>query len=134
MYFHGSDQEFEIGDAIYPNPKGYTHAKAVKQLEDIFEEEKPDNIQYSRRDCVYLCDCEADIDNAGGNTDYIYGIDLEGGFTEMSDMSWYTKASLQLSEGDIEGTRESARKYWSGDILEGVLEYRTDEAYIISAM
>jgi hypothetical protein len=134
MYYHGSELEMNIGDAIFPNPNGYTSSKCVSDLEDIFEKERPDDIEYSRKDCVLLCDCDDDIDNVGGNTDYIYGVDLEGGFVEASDMSWYTKASLQLSEGDIQGAKESARKYWSGDVYEGIFEYRTDEAYIVELL
>jgi hypothetical protein len=134
MYYHGTYLDIEIGCGIFPNPKGYTHAKAVKELEDIFEEEKPSNIEFSRRNCIFLCDCEQDIDNAGGNTDIVYLVDIEDGFVESSDMSWYTKSSLQLSEGDVDGARESARKYWSGDALEGVYEYRTDEAYVVDTV
>lgn len=134
MLFHGSELELNIGDVIFPNPNGYTNAKEVSELEDLFESLRPETCQYPRKDCVYLCRSDHDIDNAGGNTDFIYIVDLEGGDVEESDMSWYTKASLQLSEGDIEGAKLSAKNYWSGDIFEGVMEYRTDEAYIIDIL
>ena len=132
MYYHGSNTKLRLGDAIYPNPKGYTNAHEVRALEDLFESVKPANIEFSRKDCVFLCDCEEDIDNAGGHTDYIYKVDLESGFTEKSDMSWYTKSSVQLADGNIKGAKKSAEKYWSGEANEGVYEYRTDEVLIIS--
>lgn len=131
IYYHGSENEMELGTWLFPNYKGYTHQKAVKALEDLFEEEKPEHIMFSRRDCVFMTDSERDIDNVGGNTDFIYRVDTDGGPVEASDMSWYSLASCQLSEGNIQAARESARKYWAGDIHEGVMEYRTDEAEII---
>lgn len=133
-YFHGSQEEYQLGDGIFPNPDGYTNQKEVAPLEALFEEERPENIEHKRTDCIFLCDNERDIDNAGGFTDYIYLIDIEDGFVEASDMSWYTQASFALSEGDEEKAREYARKYWNGDILEGVMEYRTDKGYIVEIL
>lgn len=131
MYYHGSDAKFDIGNSIFPNPNGYTHSAEVKALEDLVEEEKPEHIKFSRRDCVFLCCCEDDIDAAGGYTDYIYTADIGTSPIESSDLSWYTKASIQLCEGDTKGARESARKYWSGECLDGLYEYRTGSFRVI---
>jgi hypothetical protein len=132
MYFHGSNTGLPLHTALYPNAGGYTQAPEVAELEALFEMVRPNHIQISRTDCVYLCDNVEDIDNVGGFTDYIYEADIADGFVEKSDVSWYTKAASQFDEGDIEGAEESARNYWSGACLEGVYEYRTDEAIITS--
>lgn len=49
---------------------------------------------------------------------------------EKLDLSWYTKAFIQLEEGNIEGARKSALNYWNGIILEGVFEYRVNQGIV----
>ena len=133
-YYHGSDHEFEIGDGIYPM-NTYTTQKEVQALEKLFEEERPESCQFSRLDCVYMTAEFEHLDFVGAHEEFSYLVDIEDGFCEESDLAWYSKATTQLEEGNVEGARESARKYWSGEEFEifehSAMEFRTDECYII---
>ena len=113
-----------------PNPLGYTRQKEVSTIEKLFHENKPKNILIDRFNCVFLADNVDDIDNLGGFTDFIFEVDIEDNIIEKSDLSWYTKAFLQLEEGNIEGARESALNYWNGITLEGVFEYRVNQGIV----
>lgn len=131
FYYHGSIKSLNIGTVLVPNPTGYTHQKEVSALETLFEENKPEHILVDRLNCVFLTDNIEDIDNLGGFTDFIFEIDVQDNIVEKSDLSWYTKAFLQLEEGDLEGAKQSALNYWNGDIFEGVFEYRVKSCTIV---
>ena len=127
MYYHGSIKPLNIGTILVPNLLGYTRQKEVSNIEKLFNENKPEHILIDRFNCVFLTDNIDDIDNLGGFTDFIFEVD---NIIEKSDLSWYTKAFLQLEEGNIEGAKESALNYWNGIILEGVFEYRINQCII----
>lgn len=130
MYYHGSIKPLKIGTKLVPNPLGYTHQKEVSNLEKLFHENKPEHILIDRLNCVFLTDNIEDIDNLGGFTDFIFEIDIQNNTIEKSDLSWYTKAFIQLEEGDIKGAQQSALNYWNGNVLEGVFEYRVMQCII----
>lgn len=133
-YYHGSDHEFEIDDGIYPI-NTYTSHKDVQEIEKLFEEERPESCQFPRINCVFVTANFADLDNVGAHSDFNYLVEIEENLCEESDLAWYSKATEQLDNNDIQGARESARKYWSGeefdDWEQSVMEYRTDECYVI---
>jgi hypothetical protein len=135
FYYHGSIAHIEVGHTVEAM-NVYTSQPEVKELEDLLESVRPSDCQFPRIDCVFMAANIEDIENLGANVDYIYSVDLEDGYCECSDLAWYTKASCQLGDGDIDGARESAKKYWSGDGFEDIgsslMEYRTDECYVIA--
>jgi len=130
LYYHGSIKPLNIGTILVPNLLGYTRQKEVSNIEKLFNENKPEHILIDRFNCVFLTDNIDDIDNLGGFTDFIFEVDIEDNIIEKSDLSWYTKAFLQLEEGNIEGAKESALNYWNGIILEGVFEYRVNQGIV----
>lgn len=133
-YYHGSVMALGNGDVIFPHPNGYTWGKEVKALEDLLEDERPDTVVFGRRECVFLASEIEDIDNLGGSLEHVYVVDVADNPVETSDLSWYTRAGELLSEGDQVGARSAAKKYWSGECLEGVYEYRTAEAYVVKSI
>tara|TARA_Y100000588_G_scaffold63872_1_gene63510 strand:+ start:6057 stop:6467 length:411 start_codon:yes stop_codon:yes gene_type:complete len=130
LYYHGSIKDLKLGTILVPNPLGYTRQKEVSGIEKLFHENKPEHILIDRFNCVFLTDNIDDIDNLGGFTDFIFEVDIEDNIIEKSDLSWYTKAFLQLEEGNREEARESALNYWNGVTLEGVFEYRVNQCII----
>lgn len=136
-FYHGSSHKFKKDDLLLPF-NYYTSRKEVEELERLFEEERPKTCIYPRIDCVYLTDSIEDLEYVGCEDGYTYLVDIEDGECERSDLSWYTKAGIQLEEGDIKGARESAKKYWSGEVFEKIneslFEYRIDLCYIVKSI
>ncbi len=130
MYYHGSNHYFS--EKFIKPVNEYTSSESVKDIEELFESVRPSHC-IPRTNCVFLTKSIEDIDYAGGYTDYIYLVSVEN--INSSDLAWYSKASCQLSDGDIQGAIKSAIKYWSGDIFEiakhSLFEYRSNCALII---
>lgn len=136
-YYHGSDHEFKVDDGIYP-VNIYTAHKDVQAIEKLFEDERPESCQFPRIDCVFVTANFSDLDSVGAHSDFNYLVEIEDNVCEGSDLAWYSKAAEQLENDDIEGARDSARKYWSGemfdDVTQSVVEYRTDECCVMEIL
>ena len=134
MFFHGSDYPLKQNDILSPVNK-YTSSSNVQEIEALFEYLRPENIKYPRINCVFLVNDIDNIDNVGAFDDYIFTIDTKGVEPEKSDLAWYTQASIDLDNGDLEKAKESIKKYWNGDVYhnanQSVFEYRIDQCLII---
>ena len=136
LFFHGSHSFLPDATVLTAKNEYVNSSDGISELEALFEIERPNTIKHKRTNCVFMVQSIDDIDNAGGYLEFIY--EVEATEHEKSDIAWYTKAWIQYGENNIEGAKESARKYWSGEVFEdldqSVFEFRTNEAFIIKSI
>lgn len=141
MFYHGSKTELSLGlDLIHQyDDNAYTHLDDTKWLEDFMERERPED-KLSRRECVFLAELVEDIDNLGGYDDHVYEAEPEDGYTEKSDLSWYTRVwgmigdfpSDDLPPDAILLAKQFAHNYWHGIASDNpVWEFRCRTAKIV---
>lgn len=137
MFYHGSKNLIENQEKLTPQEDSYTNYEECISIENAFEFYRPEN-KISRQKCVYLVEDPNMIDNVGGYIDYIYLVNPENNYTEKSDLSWYTMASMEM--GDFFELEELTEKsiayivnYWNSTPSENPCwEYRASQATIIN--
>lgn len=111
-YYHGTTYKMPVGFELKAQADGYVSSDEVKELEALFEAQRPSD-KISRRTAVFISNDLELIDPSGAFTDVIYRVKPTGNI-ERSDLAWYTEAEEHLDNGDLEKATHCAVQYWEG--------------------
>lgn len=136
--YHGSHKHFVNGAHLVPQSDGYVAMEKQRgsKLEELFEQRRPENLT-SRAKSVFLSADPDLIDSSGGCIDAIYEVEPKGK-AELSDLSWYTQAQIELeaTAPDAQYLNRCADSYWAGepfhDVSSQCPEYRAPAATVVS--
>lgn len=135
IFYHGSCSELIDVKFLLPNKNGYVNSTGNKELEELFELHRPSTC-ISRYNSVFISDDINLIDPSGGYIDFIYEVECD--VFDKSDLSWYTKASMDILNNDINSVLDSIHNYWIGksfyDLKASCFEYRTKKANILKLL
>lgn len=133
-FYHGSMSMLDPGTVLTPRMEDYENDWGHTDFYAALETYRPENM-LSHKDSIFMCDNEADVDNAGGGTDWLFTVEPMGKI-ERHDLNWATEISLLNDQGyDIESDeiKNAAHNYWHGvpHSNESVWEYLTPKAKIL---
>lgn len=132
-HWHASAIELPVGTVLSPRPD-YEMRWSSYCAGRILEDERPGTC-LAHREAVFLCDNQQDTDNCGGQTEWLFGVVVEGD-AERHDLAWASEIECLLSNGwpsDSPEVKNLARRYWTGDASEDpVWEYLVPSAVVAS--
>ena len=128
--WHGSDVPLSPGTTLVPGC-GMMAVSPTDPVEEMLESQRPAD-RRPRAACVFMVDDPQDVDNCGGNTDWLFEV-RPVGETWRHDASLTTAAQCAIEDGDIQGARSHAQAYWRGDAgTEPVWEIMAAAAQVVS--
>ena len=134
VYFHGSMEALPVGYVMKGRGEAYAADWSRTDFYDVLERYRPaDSIAH--KDGVFMCSDPDDVDLAGGGTEWIFELRVDGPVTRH-DLNWSSQISCLLSDGhgvDSPEVRKAAESYWAGipHPDENVWEFLTREAVIL---
>ena len=133
-FYHGSHDEFEIGEILTPGEDDYEEGMWNVQWYHVLHQHRPMESRQHSWSVFMVADID-DIDVAGGSTDYVYKVKPIGD-VERHDINWASEISYLLDKGydaDSDEIKEAALNYWKGvpHHNEQVWEYLAPKAKIV---
>lgn len=134
VYYHGSMVELPVGTVLKPS-SDYEAQWASTDFYSVLEHYRPSNM-LGHREAVFMVDNDADLDNAGGGTEFVFTVRPDSRI-EKHDLNWSSEISSLIGDGlevDSREVQSAADAYWSGKPHpnESVWEYLTPFATILT--
>lgn len=133
-FYHGSAVPLELGTILHCDSEKYATKWVELVYFEVLEKYRPLD-KLSHMNAVFMAETEQDVDNLGGDTDYLLIVEpLSEVFKH--DQHWCTKMCCLISEEysvDSQEIKQMCENYWAGLATdEPVWEFLTKQAKVVS--